>query len=341
MNREKPILSIVVPVFNVCDYVEYAIRSLIDQEEYPFEIILVDDGSTDGSEGICDRFAAEYPNTIHVIHKQNGGLPSARKSGVKEAQGEYVTFLDGDDWCSRDYYFKMVCAARERNADVVCSGFTFVDGTIKKEREQSECGFYSGASLLKLKSRFIYQKPYYSYGIFPSLCMKIIRRALLVENLFLVPNDITIAEDACCSFPVIFHCASVEIIRGNNGYFYRQHNASMIHQYDGNKEKKVKKALHFLQKRFDEIQNDDFSQIGIYFYQLAWEVLKNEAMTDWKTRKRNLDDFISGKYICSIDGSIRELPLKHRIFYWLLKRKMYDILTLLIRRGKWIKRKLV
>ena len=98
-------LTVIVPIYNVAPYLERCINSIINQTYVPKKIILVDDGSTDNSRNIADKFAAEY-EFVSVIHKENGGLSSARNAGLAITETEYVTFVDSDDYLSLDMYEK-------------------------------------------------------------------------------------------------------------------------------------------------------------------------------------------------------------------------------------------
>ena len=92
--------SVVIPVYNVASYLTGCVNSVLSNQESDYEIILVDDGSTDERSGpLCDVLAAKAPNRIHVIHQKNCGLGGARNTGLEAAQGEYLFFLDGDDTC--------------------------------------------------------------------------------------------------------------------------------------------------------------------------------------------------------------------------------------------------
>ena len=93
----NPEFSVIIPVYNVKDYLHACIDSILEQSYKNFEIILVDDGSTDGSETICDEYSKKY-NNIYVYHKQNGGQSSARNIGVEHANGTYFIFVDSDDF---------------------------------------------------------------------------------------------------------------------------------------------------------------------------------------------------------------------------------------------------
>ena len=119
-------VSVIVPVYNVSKYLERCVERLSQQTYKDVEIILVDDGSTDDSGSICDRWASS-DTRVRVIHKANGGLSSARNAGLDIAGGEYVAFVDSDDFVETDYILKLTECAESRNADVVICNYRFVD----------------------------------------------------------------------------------------------------------------------------------------------------------------------------------------------------------------------
>lgn len=125
-------LSIVVPVYNVEKYLKRCIESLIAQTFNDYEIILVDDGSTDKSGEICDKFSKLYEK-ITVIHKENGGLSSARNAGIDIATGEYIGFVDSDDWIEPDMYDNLYNVAEKYRLDMALCGveLDFEDGSSK------------------------------------------------------------------------------------------------------------------------------------------------------------------------------------------------------------------
>lgn len=120
-SGEQPLVSIIMPVYNSEDYVEEAIRSLLDQDFDSFEIVAVDDGSTDDSSAICDRIAAEDAR-LRVIHKTNGGLCAARNTGMGEARGKYLMFCDNDDVVYSGFIADNYRLAEEYDADIVRFG---------------------------------------------------------------------------------------------------------------------------------------------------------------------------------------------------------------------------
>lgn len=115
-------VSIVVPVYNVRDYLTRCVNSLINQTYKNLEIILVDDGSTDGSADLCDRIS-ESDSRVTVIHKANGGLSSARNAGLDFATGEYYTFIDSDDYVALNYVEALISVVVDYDTDIVCASF--------------------------------------------------------------------------------------------------------------------------------------------------------------------------------------------------------------------------
>ena len=118
---KKPFVSVIVPVYNVEKYISACVRSLIDQTYPNFEVILVDDGSTDGCPAICDDFAAKYDN-ISVIHQENRGLAGARNTGIRAACGDYIGFVDADDLIGPQMYEKLYSTAETLSCELVTCG---------------------------------------------------------------------------------------------------------------------------------------------------------------------------------------------------------------------------
>lgn len=116
-------ISIIVPIYNVGSYLKQCIESILGQT-YPYiDVILVDDGSTDNSGKVCDKYA-QCNDNIRVIHKENGGLIRARYTGLCSASTEYVLFVDGDDWIISDTCLQFMEAANRYSPDIVISGWT-------------------------------------------------------------------------------------------------------------------------------------------------------------------------------------------------------------------------
>lgn len=126
MSRES-MISVIVPVYNVEQFLTRCVDSILAQTYEALEIILVDDGSKDASGKICDELA-EKDGRIKVIHKENGGLSSARNTGIDAATGEYLAFVDSDDWIEADSYAYMLGLMKKYDAKLACAGRYDVDG---------------------------------------------------------------------------------------------------------------------------------------------------------------------------------------------------------------------
>lgn len=122
---EEIVVSVIVPVYNISDYLSECVDSLLSQSfGLRYEIILVDDGSTDDSGGLCEKFAANNPDVVRVIHRKNGGISAARNDALDVARGQYIFFMDGDDILAPDALEILVRYATETGSDVVVAQLT-------------------------------------------------------------------------------------------------------------------------------------------------------------------------------------------------------------------------
>lgn len=116
-------LTLAIPVYNMEQYLPRCMKTFLAQTNREFELLLIDDGSTDGSGQMCDAYAEAHPKFIRVVHKENGGLSSARNAGIDAAMGDYIIFPDPDDWVEPDYVEKLLEYLRRYSADLVCTGY--------------------------------------------------------------------------------------------------------------------------------------------------------------------------------------------------------------------------
>lgn len=165
-------ISIIVPIYNVANNLHRCIDNILSQTYMELEVVLVDDGSPDHSGSICDEYA-KNDNRIKVIHKLNGGSASARNAGLSVATGDYITFVDGDDWIENDGIEKMMLCAETTGSDIVIADFTIEqsDGCCSVSKE----GF-SNPDATELMKAMMTGK------LHGSNCNKIYRRSLIVAN---------------------------------------------------------------------------------------------------------------------------------------------------------------
>ena len=175
---EHDLISVIVPVYNMEHYLERCVNSILQQTYENLEIILVDDGSTDASPKMCDAFA-QKDRRIKVVHKENGGLSDARNAGLAVAAGDYIGYVDSDDWIERDMYERMYGACVEQNAQLcVCRYFS-------EYADRTEGGG-SGESVPLTRDELlrIYIGGHAQYVIYNSVWSKLFRRSLVEGVVF-------------------------------------------------------------------------------------------------------------------------------------------------------------
>ena len=227
-----PFLSIIVPVYNVEPYLACCLDSILAQTFADFEVLLIDDGSTDASGTICDAYAKK-DNRIRCFHKENGGHTSARQAGFLQASGEYVTFVDSDDWIDPSMYQTMCDAAKEHDTDVICCNYTAV--TPKKEIQRLDfCspGFYDRRRLEEqIYPNMLFSGSFFHYGVSPSLYTKLFRRNLFEKHLFQVPLSLKLGEDGLAVYGCLLEASSVYFLP-ETFYYYRSSSSSLTHTMD-------------------------------------------------------------------------------------------------------------
>lgn len=172
-------VSVIVPVHNTRDYLPETVGSLRRQTEEEIEIILVDDGSTDGSGALCDRYAQD-DERIKVLHQENGGLSSARNAGVRAATSDFVLFVDGDDHLCDDAMETLVMAKDAYHADIV----QFLYLQVEKPRQRTRHDAESWPAFVESSPRELFRNLYRFGGVAASACTKLIRRQLVLDYPF-------------------------------------------------------------------------------------------------------------------------------------------------------------
>ena len=216
-----PKVSVIVTVYNVADFLERCLISLERQTLEDLEIVLVDDGSTDESAAICDRYAQEHGNA-RVVHKENGGVSSARNAGLDVATGDYIGFVDGDDFVAPECFERAHAAAERTQADIVCFGFASVwgDEAVMKVVGGEEALFYGEREAFR--AQFDRRFKYFCWD-------KIYRRELYQGLRYPVGR---IYEDAYL-LPSLVVRARRLVILPDVLYYYRMRAMSITHVRDG------------------------------------------------------------------------------------------------------------
>ncbi len=335
MENNKNGITVVVPVYNVKPYLERCVDSLLAQTAKNLEIILVDDGSTDGSGDICDRYAGRE-GRIRVHHKENGGLTSAWKAGVELAGGAYVGFVDSDDWVDPDMYERMGELARREDADLVVCGlvFDFEDPKIPRREEISNFKreVYDRKALEELFPVLINDGYFFGRTLQPARVTKLFRRELLLDNMKYCQNEVALGEDMQITFPVLLDTRKLCVIPGFYPYHYWINAKSITGKYDGAYMEKVR----LLSGRLDAISREkgvyDFGpQIRNDFLSMTVLAVKNEIYRNYRAGRKAVTANVAA--VCE-SPDVREALEHHtmdklsfsiRIYLWLMRKGHYNL----------------
>lgn len=262
-----PFLSIIVPVYNVENYLEECLNSILAQTFTDYELILVDDGSTDRSGAICEQYR-EKNEVIKVIHKENGGLVSARKAGISVACGKYIGYVDADDKIEQTMYQKLCEEAAKNSADIVICDVWQWDGKNTYPIKQNlEGGVFSKKQLAQeIYPHMLYAGRYYQFGFLPAMWNKIYRRDILKKNQLLVDDRIRIGEDAACSYLCILDANKVSYLKNDYEYYYRLNRDSMCQNWTNRNISSASILLDYLYDRLTENSNANLMEQYWYYY---------------------------------------------------------------------------
>ena len=255
----KQLLSIIVPIYNAEQYLIQCIESIINQTYDNLQIIFVDDGSTDSSLEICN-FYAQKDKRIVIVQKENGGVVSARKSGVKAANGKMIGFVDADDWIEPDYFENMMAIFMETNADIVAGGhFHDIGESSVKVLNHVSVGLHETRAIL---DQLIYSGEFYEYGITPQLYTKIIRSDILKATQESVDERIQCGEDAAVTYPSVLKAKRL-YVTDFCGYHYVQHQGSMTKTENREESVLIQVLIKFLEESIGNLVSDIVLRDGL------------------------------------------------------------------------------
>ena len=259
-------ISIIVPVYNIKSYLPKCIESILSQTFSDLEIVLVNDGSTDKSGDICEEYR-KMDSRVVVVHKENGGLVSARKAGMRAARGEYIGYVDGDDWIEPDMYERMYQKLLDQNVDVVMCGRYEDTGEAQREVYHGIAeGRYGKEELLEtVYPRMIVGNTFFEWEVFPGLWDKLFRRSCVEQFQYAVDERITMGEDAACTYPCLLNANGIYVLH-ECFYHYRQTTSSMVKKIQDYE--KERNEFHIL---YQSVNKHFERYAGIYDLRQQWK----------------------------------------------------------------------
>jgi len=334
MNSPK--VSIIVPVYNIEKYFSHCMDSLLNQSLQDIEIVLVDDGSPDRCPAMCDEFAMQDPR-VKVVHKENEGAGFARNSGLALAVGEYVAFVDPDDYMALNAFERLYTAAMATNADVVYSssylfnnqGYTWRETNINKELR------YDTREEIRRRMLDMIAKPPKSgnnWDVQNSVWSALYRHSLFKKFNLLFPSErVLITDDLWFNLNYLLHCTCVISIP-DPLYYFRFNPLSLTNIVRSDK---ITKSHYFYQHLLAFLKANDFGAEGylratrlfieisrVAISQFVQSSLPRKEKIQWLKLTANQPFW--GEIAASFP--YRQLPLKYALHFYLLYKRSYRLL---------------
>lgn len=311
-------VSIIVPIFKAEPYLDKCIRSIVSQTYHNLEIILVDDGSPDNCPAICDEWAKK-DSRIKVIHKENGGVSSARNEGLKVVTGDYLQFVDSDDTIENNFAETLVSAMGE-NIDIVCSGFKIITDN-KKVIEYRVSNFIS-KDILKNANDFF---QFVLCRLFDVTVNKLFKMELAKDITF--NTALPLGEDREFNLKYFEKVTGDIAFVDSVGYNYEYNQSSAIHKKRDNSYELLKMGINNLldysKKTFENFACDNYYKIIGGFVNAVLSITPKNKLKE--TIQKLKSDLLVKEYI----ASFKPKGLKEKLRFWLIKKNKYKILRVL------------
>ena len=306
------LISVIIPIYNAEKYLRECINSVLNQTYKNFELLLIDDGSTDGSGTICNEYA-NNDSRVKVVHKQNGGVSAARNSGLELAKGEYVAFVDSDDFVNENYLLSLYKKAIETNADLVfCKFARYINGQVLNVNEDLPENLLADINDDKFADfvlNFFHSKNY----IFGSACRILYKKSALNSVRF--NNDVKICEDLVFVLQVALNAKKITSIN-EFLYFYRLSGDSVTRKYIKNLLPSHLNLNDELKNIFDSLKAERCKKIfNINACSLCYVVFVNELKFRVDGWRKNIKEARKSELY-------KYFKLKNGLKFYGLKRKI-------------------
>lgn len=317
---EEKLISIIIPVYNTAKYLERCLDSVLNQTYKNLEIILVDDGSTDESSEMCDSFAV-IDSRIKVIHQKHSGVGQARNSGIKIATGDYIAFVDSDDYIEKNMYQKMLEISERESADIcVCQWqYQNIDGRKVIDINKINSDIFGKKNSVEF-ARFLYSGSYEN-GVVVSLCNKLYKKELFNKISF----SFNYAEDECINDKINSNNYSI-YVTNESLYIYCQNTSSLTHkEFD---EENIK-FLNIINNRIELFKEDYIIRSNTYVLycnlciEYYYKCKDNGIQFDKKYIK-----YLLTNYKCAIKESKCTVKFILRVLCFIISPKLYKKLIL-------------
>ena len=324
-NSVLPLISIIVPVFKTEQYIHPCVESILNQSFADFEVILVDDGSPDSCPKICDEYAQRDPR-IKVIHKENGGLVSARKAGLAQCRGEYIMNVDSDDYIAADLLEKVYGVLKEHPCQAVLYNLVqFFENYASSLKNMLPEGLYKGSNIKTIHSNLITNESGEQVVLYSS-CSMCIKKEKYISFQNMVPQGISIGEDLAVTAPLLASCDNVYMLE-HDGYFYRCNPTSIMNTFNTKEISQIKLLLEHLSHLLDA---DYEPRLNIYALTHYFGFIDRAiARFSYREYRKLIKDTYDAELFSRIRKAKCRGGLKTKLLFLLVKYKQFCVLWLI------------
>lgn len=340
-------VSIIVPIYNVATYLVQCVNSIRNQTYKSWELILVDDGSTDESGQLCEKFAEEDAR-IKVIHIQNSGVSTARNVGIENAEGKYIAFVDGDDWIEPDMYEKLIIPMND-GADIVFCRFVreYLSGTVQHIEKNLQTLVKYPYDFRQIVYEYELQnqdRQTLSNTVFGSVCRSLFRKKVIDRQKIKFPAHVKIAEDRLFLMEYLLYCQYAAMV-DFYGYHYRaQRQGSAVtlntegYQeglYERRKEM-LKIEIPIIERNHRLFRNERTNLIMYEKYRLCFDTVINEILfqPEYKQQLKCIfkDPFIKNAISLQSFAHMRKygFSLKRRLLYVMIRLRRWHMIKFIL-----------
>ena len=329
-NREEnttPLFSIIVPVYKTEAYIHQCVDSILGQTYTNFEAILVDDGSPDNCGNICDEYAAK-DSRIKVIHKENGGLVSARKAGLQKCVGKYIVNVDSDDYVALNHLENFAQAICQHSPSVVICGatrFSCESKSIMKVNIKAEN--YTSENIQSIQNELICNARGEQTMLY-SVWTMAVERSLYSIYQEVVPDNLSRGEDLAVTAPLLANAKSIYVL-DSCGYFYRDNPTSIMNTFRRNEPEQIKLICSYLKSKLSsEYQNKIYLYAASHYFDFLDRAMQTMSFKEYKALiKETLDDELFNQIKSARVKGLSSTTLifallRHRLFgmLWFLRK---------------------
>ena len=320
-------ISVIIPVYKVEQYLDNCLQSVLAQTYTDWECILVDDGSPDASGEICDQWHAKDGRFI-CIHQKNQGVSTARNNGLKQAKGEYIGFVDSDDWVDLEFFETLYDSFTKFDADIVVGNYVYDSADSGFKAYDIQSSEYVGKERIKeLTSLYLSSFLYKEHPI--SICRwdKLYKKDLLINNFKFLNTSISLGEDVNTNVAVLPDCNKITILTCDAKYHYRFNPKSIANTFNIKQIENISRLRETL-IRISEEKSVNSNDISLFIGNMIFE----ETQKVFSTSMLKKEKYLALSSIMAHDFCVedlkqygREKSIFHKIYIYFLTHKHFAI----------------